>query len=100
MNNLGEIIATRHYTVLSNNKKIVVKIGKPFVYNDSQDYVCPFQIIGLQDEKIKCIFGVDSIQSLLLALKAIKSYLDSYAEQENEILSWLGGDSGDLDLEV
>ena len=51
-------------------------MGKPRKLPDSQgDSFCPWQIIGIGDERVRYAAGIDGVQALDLAMKVIGAYL-------------------------
>jgi Domain of unknown function (DUF6968) len=99
IDNIGMIIANRDL-VLADGKEVIVKIGKPEKFPDSEDYYCPYQIIGIGNERVRYAGGIDSIQALLLALKMIGTDLYMSNEAKTGILSWKGGEKGNLGFPV
>ena len=71
------------------NKRLTVILGKP--RRSGKDWVCQFQIKGLEDSEIRNAFGVDAIQALLGAFEGIRVALERSGEQH----SWKGGKPGD-----
>lgn len=49
----------------------------------SRAWICPFQIIGIRDEPVRAIFGVDALQALVLAIHAVPTELRSIAREES-----------------
>jgi hypothetical protein len=71
---LGPIVATRKLTD-AKGRTVRVLIGKPRRYRGGHaDYYCPFQINGI-DNQIRYTGGVDAVQALQLAMKAIGNRL-------------------------
>jgi len=67
---LGDIIATRRlYLVDDPETQVVVNIGKPRPTPQHDDFFCTLQVTGIGDERVDAIYGIDSIQALLLTLK-------------------------------
>jgi len=97
---IKEVIATRKLYSADRSKRVIVKIGKPEKFPDSSDYYCPYQIIGLGNEKARYAAGVDAVQALQLALKMIGA--DLYTSKEARIgsLVWEGGCKGELGFPV
>jgi hypothetical protein len=98
LNDIGLQIATRELQV--NGKKVTVVIGRPEKFPDGQDYFCPYQILGMGDEKVSYAGGVDAVQSLQLALKKIGTDLYTSTEYRTKQLCWDGSDSGELGFPV
>ena len=97
LTSIGELFASR--TLQLNDKNlthVTITIGKPQKFPDGQDYYCPYQIIGLGDEKINRCGGIDEIQALLLTLEQIGVFLSNSEEYKQGNLSWLGSEEGNL----
>lgn len=95
LESIGTVIANREF-ILDKIKKVSVQIGKPEKFQNSEDYYCPYQIVGVGDGKIRHAGGIDSIQALLLALKKIGTDLSSLDVYKTGDLKWEGGEKGDL----
>ncbi len=93
------IIATREL-ILIDGKKVSVIIGKPEKFPDSDDYYCPYQIMGIGRESVRYAGGIDSVQALILTLNMIGSDLYTSKEAKAGILRWVGGERGDLGFPV
>lgn len=99
LNSVGTIIAMRELE-LAGGKKVTIIIGKPEKFPDFEDYYCPYHITGMGNERISYAGGVDGIQALLLALNKIGADLYTSKEAEAGILSWKGGEKGNLGFPV
>ena len=75
--NMGGVVATRVYRL--GHKRIVVRIGRP--QTDGSDWFCPYQIVGLGDEKVRRAWGVDSFQALQLVMQAVRAHLVPHASK-------------------
>ncbi len=77
---LGMVIAERILEVPGHpNLDIRVKIGQPRPFPDDpeeKDFYCPYQITGIDDEKVRYMGGMDSMQALMLAIKILPVHLD------------------------
>ncbi len=94
INDMGDVIAERK---LSNKrKKIRILIGKPRRFPDSSDYLTPYQIVGIGNEKISYGAGIDAIQSLQLTMKMIGYDLEAINRTLDKKLKWDGDENGDL----
>lgn len=96
---IGEVIAERKFSVVSTPEgEDVVKIllGKPEKLPDGPDFYCPFQIVGMGPDKVRCAYGIDAFQAIQLAMTAIGAFLKSLCESEGAKLRWEGDDGGDL----
>lgn len=71
--------------------EIRVRIGRP--YPDPRpewDWICPVQILGLGDEAVRNVYGIDAIQALTLALQKVAIDLTAAARGGLE-LHWPDG---------
>lgn len=99
LKDVGMQIATRVLDV--GGKRVTVVIGKPEKFPDAEDYYCPYQIVGLGNERVRYAGGVDAVQAMLLALKMIGTDLCTSPEAQAKQLTWQGGQSpGDLGFPV
>lgn len=93
---MGEIIAERVLTLLhddGNTTQVFVRLGKAQASPEGDEYYCPFQIVGVGDEKVRQIFGIDAFQALQLTLRAISFKLHYHRRQSNLVLyCWEQGD--------
>lgn len=80
---LGTVIASRRFTVRGGGKA-EIRIGLPV--EEDRDAFCPVQLVGIGDEKVRAIFGVDRVQALQLALKFLDPLLLRYGDR----LRWEG----------
>jgi len=75
----------------SDNRDIVtVSIGKPERRNEGE-FLCPFQVVGLENSDLQYAYGVDCFQALIMALEGIRAIL----EKSGKSLTWIGGQKGD-----
>jgi hypothetical protein len=90
---LGEVIAERELDLVANGKPsatVVVRIGKPIRSPDPNlDWLCPLQIVGLEDEMVRAAFGVDAVQALILAMQMIHIELQARQRLTGQTLQWL-----------
>jgi hypothetical protein len=96
---IGEIIATRSYRLVdeeNNERAVSVLVGKPQPVNDSQDYQCPFQLIGIGNQTTQVARGYDAIQALQSALILISANLNHLNNELGRKLIWDGGRKGEL----
>jgi hypothetical protein len=81
--------------------EVTVVLGKPEKFSGAEDHYCPYQIIGLGNERVRYAGGIDAVQALLLALKMIGADLYTSPEAQAKQLTWQGGGShGDLGFPV
>jgi len=84
------IVAERCLTFRDASSKatdVRVLVGKP-ERSAEAEYFCEVHIAGIGDEKVRAIYGVDSMQALQLALKFASDALSSYRLG----LTWLGNE--------
>jgi hypothetical protein len=96
---IGEIIATRKLYFVdeaSNKRTVSVFVGEPQQSPDSPGYHCPFQVIGIGNQKVQSARGYDSIQALQSALILIAAGLNHLNNEIGGTLNWEGGCKGDL----
>lgn len=90
----GEIIAERLLELQDESgieHEVIVRIGKPIPDpNPGGDWCCPFQIMGLNDDQTRAVFGVDQVQALLLSFEMIRTQLNYYQTNQKYELTWLG----------
>jgi hypothetical protein len=81
---------------------VIVKIGVPQRYPEGEeDYFCPYQILGIGDERVRYGSGIDALQALMLTLKMIGADLYTTPEAKSGALSWVGQSvKGDLGFPV
>jgi hypothetical protein len=69
---LGSIVAERILTVEGNpSVQIRALMGTPRIEAGNGDYLCPIQILGLGDEKVWGVHGVDAFQAMQLGMEMI-----------------------------
>jgi hypothetical protein len=82
---LGRVIATRRFRLRGQSSTTIeLRIGAP--RTTDQDAYCPVQLVGLGDEKVRPIFGVDTVQALQLAVRYLEPLLLQYGGR----LRWEG----------
>jgi hypothetical protein len=98
---LDEIIATRRL-YLDGDPDVTVQIllgrpqASPISSNDGF-MLCPYQILGIGDQKVRCAGGVDAFQALQLAMEMIGSelYIKLNPRHDGK-LRWEAGEANDL----
>jgi hypothetical protein len=102
---IGQVIAERRlYLEGQPGTNIRVLIGRPqrLPSASNKDFVlCPYQILGIGDEKVRSAGGVDEVQGLQLAMEMIGSEL--YFKLNRKCagkLRWEAGKGGDLGFPV
>jgi hypothetical protein len=90
LDSVGQVLGGRILD-LKDGRAVNVVMGMPQRFPDgNDDYFCPFQIIGIGDERIRYGAGVDPFQAIWLTLQMIGSYLYTSPEAEGGALTWLG----------
>ena len=95
LKSVGEVVARRDLYILNDeepNQDVVVLIGKPQSIPDLRDFYCPYQILGAGESKVRYAGGVDAVQAIQLALKAIETDLATLNEKCGRKLRWLSGE--------
>jgi len=77
-------------------RSVEVCIGKPEPSPNGLSFRCPFQVRGLPGDKVRYIYGTDSMHALQLALKVLPARLQGYQIESQDKLYWLeeGDDLG------
>jgi hypothetical protein len=82
---LGKVIASRRLTLKGRPRaKAELRIGAPMQLR--QDAYCPVQLVGVGDERVRPIYGVDRLQALQLALRYVEPLLLRFGDR----LRWEG----------
>jgi hypothetical protein len=81
---LGPVIATRKLRVRGKPERPAeLRIGTPRDMKGGDAY-CPVQLVGIGDEKVRPIYGVDTVQALQLAMR----YLEPLFLRLGDQLRW------------
>lgn len=67
---LGTVIAERELHSATAEKQVRIRIGRP-QKTKHEDFITPYQISGVGDEKIRYAAGFDAVQSLQLVFRMI-----------------------------
>jgi hypothetical protein len=100
---IGEVIAERKFSILSapgQGAIVKVLLGRPERLPDGPDFYCPFQILGIGPDKVRCAYGIDAFQAIQLAMAAIGPLLKSLCESEDATLRWEGDEGGNLGFPI
>jgi len=90
---MNEIIAEREVftiTAKGEKKKFHIVLGRPYQVDDVS-WACPVQIDGLY-KNMHDVLGVDSWQSLGLAMSLVRQLLGLYLEDGGKLFGEEGGD--------
>ena len=72
-----------------------VRIGRPELRSE-HDWVCPYDVSVGNSRKSFGIYGVDSIQAVVLALKTLDVEIEARAKELDMKPTWLGEDSSSV----
>jgi hypothetical protein len=100
---LGEVIATRELSVTlsdGSEKIVIIKLGTPLRFQESDDYYAPFQIVGMGSETVLCAGGIDAFQAIQEVMKVIGAQLMALQDATNARLTWKGAEGGALGFPV
>lgn len=67
---LGMVIAERVLQSPKLANPVTVRIGKP-QKTESGDFITPYQIVGVKDDKVRFAAGLDAVQSLQFVFQMI-----------------------------
>ena len=96
---IGELIAVRRLFVQEqdgSNREVLVKFGKPVPFPGSEDYYCPFQIVGIGSERVRYAGGVDAVQAIQLVMVALGAELFHLNKHCKGRLHWEAGEVSDF----
>jgi hypothetical protein len=96
---VGEIIATRRYYFVdeaNNTRTVSVFVGKPQKPDESSEYLCRFQVIGIGSQETQSAGGRDSIEALQSVLTLVSATLNYLNRELGERLNWDKGHAGEL----
>jgi hypothetical protein len=91
---LGQVIAERRLEATSTTgrrREVVARIGTPRPDPEPPgDWLCPYQVTGLDDDAVTYAHGVDSLQALALCIRGTSIALETRARRADVQLTWLG----------
>jgi hypothetical protein len=97
LTNIGLVIAVRELS-LSGGTTVSVIIGRPEPFPDGNGCYCPYQFLGIGDQRVRYAGGEDTVQALMLTLEKIGTDLYTSPEAKAGLLTLNG--SRDLDFPV
>ncbi len=69
---ITDLLAEREYEAQAAaggaTRKVVLRIGRPRP-DPEGDWLCPVQVVGLEDDAVMNVNGIDAVQALLLAMQ-------------------------------
>src|SRR3954466_7018368 len=92
---LGEVIAERCLTFEADagwSREIWIRLGRPVAdpSDGLKSWFCPYQVAGLERDRVMAIFGEDALQALLLAVHTIPSELAAFMKKPGGRFVYLG----------
>ena len=77
---LGRVIASRKFALKGNPKaKAELRIGASVDWD--RNAYCPVQLVGIGDERVKPIWGVDRVQALQMVFRYVEPLLIQYGDR-------------------
>ncbi len=93
---LGEVIAVRRLHIEGEpTREVIVLVGKPQPFSDSDDYYCPYKIAGIGQEAIRYAGGVDAVQAMEEVIRVLPVELSALL-QKHPGLRWEDAPAGDF----
>lgn len=91
-NRVSPVLATRTFELEDAGvvHPVTVLIGTPRRIPGGADFYCPYQVIGLGDETIRRVEGVDEAQAIYIAMEAVGTRLAMTEEARAGRLTWYG----------
>jgi uncharacterized protein DUF6968 len=82
---LGDLIAEQRLAFEADaglSREVWVRLGRPVAdsSDDGRSWLCPYQIAGLDHDRVMAIFGVDAMQALVLAIHTIPAELSAFTK--------------------
>jgi hypothetical protein len=95
----GLVIARRtfHLRGADGEREVEVRLHAPVELDDGDNYFCRLSFVGLTGELPDGAYGIDSMQALRLALRALGRALYEHPDFQAGRLRWLD-DADDLGL--
>jgi hypothetical protein len=92
---LGDLIAEQHLAFEADtgwSRDVWIRLGRPVADPSSsgRSWFCPYQIVGLDHDRVRAIFGVDAMQALVLAIHTIPAELAALTNIPGGRFSYLG----------
>jgi hypothetical protein len=82
---LGDLIAEQRLAFEAAagwSREVWIRLGRPVAdpSDDGRSWFCPYQIAGLDHDRVMAIFGVDAMQALVLAIHTIPAELSAFTK--------------------
>jgi hypothetical protein len=81
INEIDIVVASREMELRfedGRTETYLVRVGMPYERDDGFDWCCPYELGTPSNRRLRCAFGIDSIQALELAMKIIKVELEHW----------------------
>lgn len=89
----GRVVAEREYKV--GRETILLQIGTPHRASWKTDFYCPIRLVRAGKPQLKRVFGIDSVQALMLAFDIAKVLLETSSPK----IRWDAGEGpGDVGI--
>jgi uncharacterized protein DUF6968 len=94
--NLGDIFVERKMKIRIKGRKsspVLVQIGRPIRESSAKKndpWACPFRIKGFHPDFESCVWGIDSLQALVIALDFVDKILPSMSAGKEGKVEFLG----------
>lgn len=89
----GRVVAEREYKV--GRETILLQIGTPHRASWKTDFYCPIRLVRAGKPQLKRVFGIDSVQALMLAFDLAKVLLETTSPK----IRWFAGERpGDVGI--
>jgi hypothetical protein len=82
---VGEVVAVRNMEFISDDggkEKAILKVGKPFEYNEDLDWCCPYELSTESRKKVFGMIGIDSLQALELTMKTLRVEIEYWEKSQ------------------
>ena len=82
---VGEVVAVRNMEFISDDgrkEKAILKVGKPFEYNEDLDWCCPYELSTESRKKVFEMIGIDSLQALELTMKTLRVEIEYWEKSQ------------------
>ena len=97
LTDVGEVIAERKLHLGGDEaSRISILIGKPQPFDDGTGFYCPYQITGIDTEKVRWVGGVDAVQALEETLSVILPSVLAELYMRYPGLQWEQESAGDF----
>jgi hypothetical protein len=99
----GPVIANRKYFCardMDPAHAIGIEIAAPAKSPDHDDFSCSFRVMSPTFDRSETVYGIDALQSLLLALGYVQAILRELGSSSGGTLKWAAGDAEDFGIRI